>query len=191
MKFSIIMPTFSREHCIDRAIKSIKNQTHQDWELIIVDSKPSNYSFDDKRIRYFPRKGMTKSAALQRNAGIPMATGEVITFFDDDDIMDSLYLETINNTFQENRQCKMVVVKMDANYDRPRLKFATPCCAIKRIFVTPTWQSVGQLQDQKYYRNLILSNRWRIDRDIIEIDKILVFVGHSSEGGLRAPNANF
>lgn len=190
MKFSIIMPTFDREHCIHRTLHSISEQIHKDWELIIVDSKPSNYHFNDDKIKYLT-KIRTKSAAAQRNIGIPLATGDIIIFFDDDDVMDTNYLSIINNTFIENAKCKMVIVKMDANHDKPRLKYATPCCAIKKDYVTSTWQSTDQLQDQRYYKEIVRKNKWRYGNDILEIDKVLVFVGHSPNGGLRSPLANF
>ena len=34
---SIIMPTYNRAYIIERAIKSVLDQTYNNWELIIVD----------------------------------------------------------------------------------------------------------------------------------------------------------
>ena len=38
MKFSIITPTLNRLEFIKKLIKSIKQQTYNNWELIIVDN---------------------------------------------------------------------------------------------------------------------------------------------------------
>ena len=35
---SVIIPTFNRPDCIQRAINSVINQTYRNWELIIIDS---------------------------------------------------------------------------------------------------------------------------------------------------------
>lgn len=42
---SMIMSTCNRAHLVDRAIPSVLDQTHQDFELIVVDDD----SFDDMR----------------------------------------------------------------------------------------------------------------------------------------------
>ena len=40
--FSVIIPTFNRANCIEKAINSVLNQTYTNWELLIID----NYSND-------------------------------------------------------------------------------------------------------------------------------------------------
>lgn len=37
MLFSIIIPTYNREHLISKAIESVLSQTYEKFELIIVD----------------------------------------------------------------------------------------------------------------------------------------------------------
>ena len=54
MRFSIIIPTYNRAYIIDRAIKSVLNQTFEDFEIVVVDDNSSDNtfeivnSFDDK-----------------------------------------------------------------------------------------------------------------------------------------------
>ncbi len=38
LKVSVIIPTYNRAHLVGRAIKSVLNQTFQDFELIVVDN---------------------------------------------------------------------------------------------------------------------------------------------------------
>jgi len=87
---SIILTTFNRSHIIERAIKSVKNQTYKDWELIIVDDCSSDDTpfivkkFLSDKIKYI-RLSTNKGPAGARNAGMRVAKGEFIAFLDDDD----------------------------------------------------------------------------------------------------------
>jgi glycosyltransferase involved in cell wall biosynthesis len=93
MKFSIITPTYNRADLIERAVKSILNQSYQNFEMIIVDDGStdntekiiSKYS-DDKRIRYVKATqngGVNKA----RNIGVKSISedSDWITFLDSDD----------------------------------------------------------------------------------------------------------
>ena len=40
---SVIIPTFNRGYCIERAINSVIKQTFLDWEILVID----NYSSDE------------------------------------------------------------------------------------------------------------------------------------------------
>jgi len=41
-KVSIIIPTYKRPDLIKRAIRSILNQTYQDFEIVIIDDSPDD-----------------------------------------------------------------------------------------------------------------------------------------------------
>lgn len=97
---SIIIPTFKRSEKLANAIESIRRQTYQNYEIIIVDDndpktedRKNTEKFmkqykDDKKIRYIkmPKNG---GGAAARNYGIKNAYGDFIAFLDDDDV----YLE--------------------------------------------------------------------------------------------------
>lgn len=86
---SIIIPTFNRGPFLARAIRSVREQTFQDWELIVVDDGSEDESqaiveeFQDHRIRYLYQKQRGVSAA--RNAGIDLSRFPWICFLDSDD----------------------------------------------------------------------------------------------------------
>lgn len=95
MKVSIITPTFNRPKYLKRAIESVQKQTHQDWELIVVDDNPPESqardetcrlmgTFTDPRIRYV-QNDHNMGGSLTRNHGIDLANGQYIAFLDDDD----------------------------------------------------------------------------------------------------------
>ena len=88
-KVSVIIPTFNRAPSLPRAIKSVLNQTFDDFELIIVDDGSTDNTkdivshFNDPRILYLWQENRERSAA--RNTGIKASQGIYITFLDSDD----------------------------------------------------------------------------------------------------------
>ena len=91
-KISIIIPTYNRAKKIVGAIRSIQDQTYEDWELIIVDDGSSDNTCEivekvansDRRIKFI-RLEKNKGAQAARNRGIRAAKSEWIAFLDSDD----------------------------------------------------------------------------------------------------------
>ena len=88
-RISVVMPVYHVEAYIEEAIKSVLDQTFEDFELIIVDDGGTDNSialaraFDDPRIRIIsqPNRGL----AGARNTGIAHARGAFIALLDSDD----------------------------------------------------------------------------------------------------------
>jgi glycosyltransferase involved in cell wall biosynthesis len=87
---SIVIPTFNHGDFLERAIRSILNQTFEDWEAIIIDNHSTDktdeilVNFNDPRIKFkkIHNKGVI---AVSRNTAIKIARGEWIAFLDSDD----------------------------------------------------------------------------------------------------------
>jgi len=89
---SVVMPAYNTTShgFFDRAIKSVLNQTFQDWELIIVDDGSTDdtelvckkYLYDG-RVRYVRQNNAGMAAA--RNNAVKSAFGSIIAFLDHDD----------------------------------------------------------------------------------------------------------
>ena len=100
MKISIIMPTYNDEKHIASSIQSVIDQTHSDWELLIMDdgSKDNTEntvkSFNDIRIQYFRQENKGQLVAL--NNLCPFITGDIVLMLHSDD---SLYC---NDTLEKN-----------------------------------------------------------------------------------------
>lgn len=107
-KVSVIIPTFKRSDFLNRAIDSILQQTYSNIEILVIDDNEANslermktenqmreYNNNNK-VKYIKNKE-NLGGALARNVGIYKATGEYITFLDDDDIYLS---EKINRQVQ-------------------------------------------------------------------------------------------
>ena len=86
---SVIIPTYNRAHCIERALKSVADQTYQNLEIVVVDDGSTDSTesivkaFPDGRVRYFKQENRGASAA--RNKGVRLAEGDLIAFQDSDD----------------------------------------------------------------------------------------------------------
>ncbi len=96
---SIIMPTYKRERSlVERAVKSLLSQTYPKIEIVLVDDNAredlNKYRADvekmvsdlnDNRI-VFIQNAENLGGSGARNEGIKIATGDYITFLDDDDV---------------------------------------------------------------------------------------------------------
>lgn len=86
---SVIMATYNRASTIERAVKSVLNQTFKDFELVIIDDGSKDNTevvvkaFNDSRITYYKKENGGQSSA--RNYGIKRVKGRYIMFLDDDD----------------------------------------------------------------------------------------------------------
>lgn len=95
-KVTVIIPTYKRSvDFLSRAVKSVLNQTYSNIEIIVIDDSPSDYEDRDQikkymhcinndSVKYFQNE-INMGGSLARNRGIDLASGEYISFLDDDD----------------------------------------------------------------------------------------------------------
>lgn len=97
-KISVIMPLYNAENYLDQSVNSILNQTYHDFELIIVDDKSTDHSYEiiqnisDDRIHLY-QNNSNLGIAQARNIALQHANGEYIAIMDDDDIAPPYRLE--------------------------------------------------------------------------------------------------
>jgi glycosyltransferase involved in cell wall biosynthesis len=90
---SIITPNYNAEKFISKTIESVINQTHKNWEMIIVDDVSTDngvaviQSFikKDGRIKLYQLE-KNSGASVARNKAISIANGNFIAFLDSDDL---------------------------------------------------------------------------------------------------------
>ena len=88
---SVIVPVYKVEAYLDKCVSSIANQTYQNLEIVLVDDgSPDNcpamcdaWAEKDSRIKVIHKKNGGLSDA--RNAGMAIASGDLIGFVDCDD----------------------------------------------------------------------------------------------------------
>lgn len=100
-KVSVIMPAYNAEAFLNRSITSVRNQTYENWELLIVDDGSTDrsrylaqsFASADPRIKLLCNEhGGTAKA---RNTAIAVAQGEYLAFIDADDVYHPQYLEKL------------------------------------------------------------------------------------------------
>ena len=85
---SAIIPTYDRACVVERAIRSVLDQTFRDYELIVVDDGSRDGTdgvlsrFEGRLTAVFQEN---RGVSAARNAGIARAQGELLAFLDSDD----------------------------------------------------------------------------------------------------------
>ena len=106
-KVSIIVPVYNVEIYLDRCINSLKNQTLEDIEIILVDDSSTDSSLEicnkaameDSRIKVIHK--VNEGAGKARNAALEIATGEYIGFIDSDDFIETDMFKTLYEKAEE------------------------------------------------------------------------------------------
>lgn len=91
---SVIMPLYNAEKYVEQAVRSVIDQTFENWELIVVDdcSRDSSaliverMAAEDVRIRLLSTEKPSGSPTQPRNIGVENARGRYIAFLDSDDL---------------------------------------------------------------------------------------------------------
>jgi glycosyltransferase involved in cell wall biosynthesis len=101
IKFSVIVPVFNRPDELKELLKSLKQQTAKNFEVVIVEDgstlKSENIVKDfqtDLEIKYFFKSN--SGPGQSRNYGSERATGDYHVFFDSDCIIPEKYFEIVN-----------------------------------------------------------------------------------------------
>ncbi len=90
---SVVMPCYNASRFLREAVDSVRSQSYQDWELLIVDDGSTDdsrhiaqeYVELDSRVRLLQQPN--GGACVARNNGIEHASGAFIKFLDADDIL--------------------------------------------------------------------------------------------------------
>ena len=90
--FSIILPTYNRAYCIEKAINSVINQNFKSWELIIIDdaSIDNTYeivkNYNNKNVKYF-KLDVNSGVNIARNYAVQKCIGKYVILLDSDNIL--------------------------------------------------------------------------------------------------------
>lgn len=111
---SIVVPVYNAQKFLNDTIKTVQEQTYDNWELIFVDDCSKDNSVDiitkemknDKRIKLYKNE-KNSGAALTRNNGIDKANGSFLCFLDADDLWDKDKLEK-QIVFMKENDCEFL-----------------------------------------------------------------------------------
>lgn len=165
---SIILTNHNKWPYIRESINSILNQSHVNWELIIVSDSCNDASVDyvaqvnDKRVKKFNVD--FKNAAKSRNFGFEKSSGKFIQYFDADDILAKKKIETQLESLRTNKLglsvCRTLAISEDGTFmeeiDREFLDEPNPIEFIFSLYSNP-------------YRGMVQPNAWLFSRELHEI----------------------
>lgn len=106
---SVVVPIYNVESYLKECVDSILFQTYKNIEVILVDDESpdscgkmcDDYEKMDTRIKVVHKKNGGLSDA--RNAGMKVATGDLITFVDSDDYISKDFIEILFEAMLENK----------------------------------------------------------------------------------------
>ena len=108
IKYSIVVPIYNVEKYLEKCLDSIKNQTYQNFEVIMVNDGSTDksskimkeFALDSRFISYDKENGGLSDA---RNYGIEKAKGDYLILIDSDDYIEKDLLLQISRKLQENK----------------------------------------------------------------------------------------
>lgn len=85
-KVTCMVPTYNRHDLLIRSIRMFTEQTYPNIEMIIVDDSDTPLSIElPRNVQYMHLKSR-RSIGYKRNMAMQLAQGELLAFWDDDDI---------------------------------------------------------------------------------------------------------
>lgn len=115
---SVIVPLYNKADTIERAVRSVLNQDHVSFEIVIVDdgstdsSRAAVSSIGDPRVRVVSQANAGPGAA--RNTGASLANAPILAFLDADDEWKSSYLSAALDALDKNTAAVAYVCGYDA-----------------------------------------------------------------------------
>ena len=124
---SVIIPSYNRAHCVEKAIDSVFEQGNSEVEIVLVDDGSTDNTREliqrkyDDRVSYCYQENQGIPGA--RNTGIKKARGKYIAFLDSDDFWLPEKLQKQLNLFAEHPEYGLVAsccgkIRMDGSYQK-------------------------------------------------------------------------
>jgi len=135
MKISVVIPTYKREKDLSECLDSILGQSFLPVEVFVIDNARENATkasvqgqkeiFSSRGIRLeYIDNSKENSLTVARNWGIKMCGGDVISFLDDDVILDKDYYKEVAKFFNDNDKAIGVSAQTIGNlYETSKIKF--------------------------------------------------------------------
>ena len=112
MTFSVLIAHYNNWNYFQECYQSIKNQTYQDYEIVLVDDYSTDESYEkllalskeDFKLKLF-RNSENKKVGFTKRRCVEEATGEICGFLDPDDFLAPNALAEAIKIYQNNNQC--------------------------------------------------------------------------------------
>ena len=156
IEFSIIIPVYNLEECLESCLDSVTKQSYKNYEVILIDdgSKDSSaricdsYANVDARFKVYHLENSGVSSA--RNKGIELAMGKWIVFVDGDDLLCDDALEKLQSEIKRE-DADAIFFAAEAFYKGHK----------QNIYVFPLLADYGTINSKRYLYESIQLYEWR------------------------------
>ena len=142
--FSVIIPAYNSAQFIEFALRSVLQQTFQDFEIIIVDDGSTDNTYqilssykDNNKVRILRQQNQGVSVA--RNKGIKDAQGKYIALLDSDDAWTEDHLELAAHFFSSYPEFVWYTSKYEAVSDITKGMLHTQASRKKTCYQSRNW----------------------------------------------------
>ena len=116
LKFSVLIPVYNTEKYLEDCLRSVLNQTYQDFEIIVVDdgSTDSSGLICDNYQKAYPEKikvihKENQGLISARRVGIANASGDYCIFVDSDDYIENNLLSELNKILSQDESIDLLL----------------------------------------------------------------------------------
>jgi glycosyltransferase involved in cell wall biosynthesis len=188
---SVIVPTKNSSEFLEACLKSIKNQTFKDIEIIVVDNHSTDKTpaiakrYADK----FYTKGPERSA--QRNYGVKKSAGDYVAIIDSDMELTERVIESCIDALGDGAKTRAIIIP-EESFGKG---FWAQCKKLERSFyVGVDWIEAARFFDKNLYfelkgynENLVSGEDWDLSQRAATQTKVShadSFIMHN-EGNLK------
>jgi glycosyltransferase involved in cell wall biosynthesis len=162
---TVVIPCYNSANYILDTLSSVLQQDYRDFEVIIVDDG----STDDtakviepfrSRIRYIHQKN-SGGPAKPRNVGIQLAQGDLISFFDSDDVMIAGKLKTAAEVFSKQPEIDLLFTNfcsIDVTGNVLKSDYLGSYQEFRRALLPADEPLTGLLRGRELYHELLKAN---------------------------------
>lgn len=189
---SVIMPCFNDGAYIEEAVESLRKQTFQDIELIIIDDGSDDpATVDILNHLQFPALTILHTdhirPAAARNKGIGEASGRYILPLDSDDKIEPEYIERAVKVLDERPEVGIVYCHADlfgeasGKWDLPdfsmEMELLDNCIFVTAMFRKADWETVGGFANLDFKQGMEDYDFWLsilgMGREVVQFPEIL------------------
>lgn len=187
---SVIVPTYKSSSTLEQCLQSIKDQTYENIEVVVVDNNSTDNTKDIARkfTKHVYNKGPERSA--QRNYAIEVATGEYVLIIDSDMELDTNVVADCVDQFKDKKLVGLVIPEESFGKG-----FWAQCKKLERsYYIGVSWMEAARafrrnayLEVGGYDENMVSGEDWDLSQRVEAkggIGRIQSFIFHN-EGELK------
>lgn len=180
--FSVIIPLYNKEEYVFHCLKSVLNQSFEDYEIVIVNDGSTDQSvsivesFNSDKIKLFHQQNA--GVGKTRNYAATQAKGEYLAFLDADDLWKPQHLESLKNSIDifpdaglygnnyEIRYHSNFTSPAKINFQLKNQPFIIPDFFKASLNDTVIWTSAAAISKEKFMAFGQFNNKYTTGQDL-------------------------